>query len=94
MRRQELLDQVGLVGQEIIRDHVDLRAARLVDHQIGEEGDELGRGVRVAVSPRTSPFIELRGTYNDRVPWRLRSKLCCSARPGEGGSTRSSRSRA
>ena len=45
MRRQEFLNQVGLVGRVVIRDHVDHFAARLVDHQVGEKGDELSRGV-------------------------------------------------
>ena len=45
MRGQEVLDALGLVRREIVGDHVDLFAARLVDHDVGQERDELGRGV-------------------------------------------------
>ncbi len=41
-----LLDQLSdLKSQAVIRDHVNLFAGGLVGHDVGQEGDELGRGV-------------------------------------------------
>ena len=45
MRLQEVFDRLALVSREVVGDHMDLFAARLIDHDVGEEGDELGRGV-------------------------------------------------
>src|SRR6266478_3654211 len=45
MRFKELFDRSALVRPEIVGDHVDFLAARLVDHDVGEKGDELRRGV-------------------------------------------------
>lgn len=42
---QELLDLLGLVRRQVVGDDVDLLALGLVGHEVGEEGDELGRGV-------------------------------------------------
>ena len=36
---------LALVSREVVGDHMDLFAARLVDHDVGEEGDELRRGM-------------------------------------------------
>jgi len=41
MRGQEVFDLLTLVRREIVRDHMDLLAAWLVDHDVGEECDEL-----------------------------------------------------
>jgi hypothetical protein len=41
MRFQEVANPQGLVGREVVGDYVDLRAARLVDDDVGEERDEL-----------------------------------------------------
>jgi hypothetical protein len=40
---QELLDALGLVGREVVGDDVDLFAARLIDDDVSQEGDELSR---------------------------------------------------
>ena len=45
VRRQEVLDRCARVGREVVGDYVDLLATRLVDHDVGEERDELGGGV-------------------------------------------------
>jgi hypothetical protein len=45
MRFEELLDRRALVRREVVSDHMDLFAARLIDHNVGEEGDKLGRGM-------------------------------------------------
>jgi hypothetical protein len=45
MRFQEIVNLPGLVGREVIGDHVDLLAARLVHDDVGEERDELRGGV-------------------------------------------------
>src|SRR5882757_4916341 len=41
MLRQEVLDRPALVSREIVGNHVDLLAARLVYHDAGKECDEL-----------------------------------------------------
>ena len=41
-------DLIGLVGREVVDDHVDLFAPPLIDHDVGEEGDKLRRGVPLA----------------------------------------------
>ncbi len=45
MRRQEVRDRPALMCREMVGDHMDLFAARLIDHDVGEERDKLGRGV-------------------------------------------------
>ena len=45
MLGKEGLDQFGLVSREIVGDDMDLLAARLVDDQVGQKGDELSRGM-------------------------------------------------
>ncbi len=45
MRDQEIFDRLSLVRQEIVGDHVDLFSVRLVDHDVGEESDELRGGM-------------------------------------------------
>ena len=42
---QEVFDLLTIVSREVIGDHMDLFAAGLIDHQVCEERDELGRGV-------------------------------------------------
>jgi transposase len=45
MSSQKVVDLSGLMGGEVVGDHVDLFAARLVDDDIRQEGDELRRSV-------------------------------------------------
>src|SRR5437867_4842942 len=45
MRGQKLIDALGLVRREVVGDHMNLLAARLVDHDVSEEGDEFCRCV-------------------------------------------------
>ena len=45
MLGEERPDRARLVRGEIVRDHVNLLATRWVEHDVGEKGDELGRGV-------------------------------------------------
>ena len=45
MCAEEGIDLLGLVRREVIGDHMNLLALGLVGHDVGEEGDELGRGV-------------------------------------------------
>src|SRR5258708_6489299 len=45
MHRQEVRDRPALVSREVISDHMDFFAAGLIDHNVGEEGDEFGRGM-------------------------------------------------
>ena len=45
MHRQEVRDRPALVRRLVVGDHMDLFAARLIDHNVGKEGDEFGGGV-------------------------------------------------
>jgi hypothetical protein len=45
MHRQEVCDRPALVRGLVVSDHMDLFAARLIDHNVGQKGDEFGRGV-------------------------------------------------
>ena len=45
MSRQEIFDRPALVRPEVVDDHVNLFSAGLVDHDGGEERDELGGSV-------------------------------------------------
>jgi len=45
MRCQKVFDRIAFVRREVVGDHVNLFTAQLVDHDVGEECDELGRGV-------------------------------------------------
>ena len=45
MLGEERRDLVSLVRRESFRDHVDLLAARLIEHDADEKGHELGRGM-------------------------------------------------
>ena len=42
---EECIDPPGLMRREVISDHANLFAVGLVGHEIGQEGDKLGRGV-------------------------------------------------
>jgi len=44
MRRQEVLNRLALVRREVVDNHMDLFAAGLVDHDVGEERDEFSAG--------------------------------------------------
>ncbi len=68
MGLEELFDLPRLVGGEIVRDDVDLFAARLVDDDIGDEGDELRRAV-----PRRGLTQHLSGLGIERRVKRERS---------------------
>src|SRR6218665_3372145 len=45
MLTEERVNQLGLVCREVVDDDVNFLAARLMGHDLGEEGDELGRGM-------------------------------------------------
>ena len=45
MSIHKVVDLSRLMGREIVGYHVDLFAARLIGHEVAEEGDELGRSV-------------------------------------------------
>lgn len=45
MRFQEIFDPLALVSRKVVGDYMDFFAARLIDHDVGEEGGELGEGV-------------------------------------------------
>ena len=43
--RQEIHDRPALVSREVVGDHMNLLAERLIDNNVREERDEFGRGV-------------------------------------------------
>src|SRR6218665_427108 len=45
MLTEERVNRLGLVCREVVDDDVNFLAARLMGHDVGEEGDELGRGM-------------------------------------------------
>ena len=45
MRLKKGFDRLALVRRQVVGDHVDLLAARLISHDVGKKRDELGRGV-------------------------------------------------
>lgn len=55
---QELVDPCGLVRREVVSDDMDLLARKLVGHNVGQEGDELRRGV--ALGRLAQHFTRLR----------------------------------
>ena len=62
MSLEEVFNRLALVRREVISDHVDLFAARLIGHEVAEEGDELGRRVACCglAQHLTGPGIERR----------------------------------
>jgi hypothetical protein len=58
VRFEELFDWPALVRRESVGDDVDLFAARLVDHDIGEKGDKLRR--RLPLGGLARDFASLR----------------------------------
>jgi hypothetical protein len=63
MGREEVFDQCAVVRREVVRDHADLVAARLVGNDISEERNQLCRRSRAAVLPNTSPVLVLKPAY-------------------------------
>ena len=96
VRRQEVLDRCALVGREVVGDHVDLFAARLVDHDVGEERDELGGGVpRRRFAEHLAGLRIEGGIQRQRTVTKvLKAVPFGPARPGDSGSTGSLRSSA
>src|SRR6218665_2600609 len=45
MLTEECVNQFGVVGREDVDDGVNFLAARLMGHDVGGEGDKLGRGM-------------------------------------------------
>ena len=94
VRGEDRLDPRGLVRREVIGTHMHLLAFGLVGHDVGQEGDELGRG---GTGRRLAPTfarlgvergIQRAGAVTDvPKPWR-------SARLGDRGHTGSLRSSA
>jgi len=68
MHRQEIRDRPALVRRLVVSNHMDLFAARLIDHNVGKEGDEFGRGVPRRRLTEHSPVLVLKAAYNDKVP--------------------------
>ena len=82
MRLEELFHLPGLVGGEIVGDDMDFFATGLVDDDIGEEGDELGRSVpRRSLAQHLSGLgIEGRVERERSMPVVLKAMSLCSPR--------------
>lgn len=70
MGLQKLGDPTGLVGREVIGDHVQLLTGGLMGHQVCQKGDELFRGVPVRCLAQHFPCLGIERGYRDRVPCR------------------------
>jgi hypothetical protein len=68
MHRQEVGDRPSLVCRLVVSDHMDLFAARLVDHNVGKEGDEFGRGVPFRRFAEHLAGLGVEGGYSNNVP--------------------------
>src|SRR5438445_10590239 len=55
MHRQEVRDRPALVSREVVGDHMDLLTAGLIDDNVSEESDELGRGEPLSRFSATLP---------------------------------------
>jgi len=66
MRGEEVFDRIAFVSGQVVHDDVDLLPAGLVDHDVGEEGDDSAEVCRAAVLPSTSPVLVLKGAYRDK----------------------------
>jgi hypothetical protein len=67
MLSQEPLHLVGLVGREIIEDHVNVLLGWLMGHEVGKKSDELGRGMPVSGAPEHVPGARIeRGVERQR----------------------------
>ena len=82
VRFEELFDRRALVGREIVGDNVDLFAARLVDHDVGEEGDELRRGVPLCGLAQHFTSLRIEGGVQGQgaVPVVLKAMSFCASR--------------
>ena len=67
---QELLDLLGLVRREVVGDHMDLLALGLVGHDVGKEGNELGRRVTLGCLAEDLASLGVEAAYKDSVPCR------------------------
>jgi len=68
MRRQEIGDGSALVSREVVSDHRDFFATRLIDCKVCMARGELGHPVcRAAGLPGTSPVLVWKAAYSDKV---------------------------
>jgi SAM-dependent methyltransferase len=63
---EELRDLLSLVAGEIVGDHVDLFTSWLVGHDVGEERDDLGRGVPCGVLAQHFAALGIAGVKRGR----------------------------
>ena len=68
MQRQEIRYGSALMSREIVSDHMDLFAAGLIDHDIGEERGKLGRRVSVRCFAQHLAGLGVEGAYSDKAP--------------------------
>src|SRR6218665_1211798 len=75
MLTEERVNQLGLVCREVVDDDVNFLAARLMGHDVGEEGAKLGRGMpRGGLAQHfTSLGIESRGHREPSMPEVLKA---------------------
>ncbi len=68
MRLQEVFDGLTLVGREGVGDHVDLFAVRLINNDVGEEDDELSRGVSIGSFAQDPTSLGVEGRIQPSAP--------------------------
>jgi len=69
--REELFNPLSLMGRQIVRNDVNLLAARLIGDQVGEESHKFLTGVaRGGFAHHLAAFGVKRGVQRKRVPWR------------------------
>jgi len=74
MHRQEVRDRPALVSREVVGDHMDLFAAGLIDHNVGKERRELGRGVPRSRFAEHLPGLGVEGGVQRQGAGSLRSR--------------------
>ena len=71
MRFEKVFHGLTLVSREVVCDHMDFFATSLVGDDIGEEGNELGRGMTCrSLAKNLARFSVERRVQRQRVPWR------------------------
>ena len=82
MLGQEIVDQRGFMGREIVRDDVDLACARLGGHDLGQKVNELGAGMAWSGLAKDFPASGIKGRVKRKgaVPVILKAVGLGSAR--------------
>jgi hypothetical protein len=61
MNREEIFNRLALVRREVVGDRMNLLAAWLIGHDVGQECDELSRGVACRGLAQHLPGLGIEG---------------------------------